>query len=161
MAMPLPSVMQQDRYLAIFTSNPPAGGGNGTWDDPFDASDETKFDEIMSNSAKTPDGGTVRLLPGIFKTKGHTGTNSGGGNWAARKMRILGSGMGVTTLKLVGMTTANATRYAVGIPFDAAGTGLDSFELSDLTIDCNLGGGENTGTGGRFASGESTFFCAE
>jgi hypothetical protein len=139
MPMPSPLVMQQDMYVAIRTDNP--SNALGTWEDPFDGSTAAKFDTIMST--KISAGQCVRLLPGIFETTGHSGTSSGGG-WAAQNgVRILGSGMEVTTLKLVSIPT-NATRYAVGMNFD--GAGLSGFELSDLKVDCNLGGG-GTGVG--------------
>jgi hypothetical protein len=57
--------------------------------------------------------------------------------------RIVGSGMGATTLKL--LPTSGATRYAVGTNF--ASTELTGFELSDLTIDCNLPTNPQANTG--------------
>jgi hypothetical protein len=76
----------------------------------------------------------VRLLPGVFRTAGHAGDSSFSG-WAAQSgMRIAGSGMGATTLRLI--PANGATRYAVGTNFGA--TNLAGFELTDLTIDCNL-----------------------
>jgi hypothetical protein len=76
-------------------------------------------------------GQCVRLLPGIFPTTGYTT-----GGWAAPSgVRIVGSGIGATTIQLTGVSSC--TRYAVGTDF--ANVSLDGgFELSDLTIDCAL-----------------------
>jgi hypothetical protein len=94
-----------------------------------------RFDDIMSAlSANT----TVRLGPTSasrpFLTKGYK--DGGGGGWQAKAdMKIIGSGVDVTTLRLVGQAS-NGTYYAVGHDF-ANGT-VDFFELSELTIDANL-----------------------
>lgn len=133
----LQTVMQQDVYLAIRTDNP-AGGGAGTLEDPFDASTSVKFDGIMADSVKIPEGTTVHLLPGVYETAGMTA-------WQPRsRTRIVGSGAATTTLKLL---TTSTSGYAVGM--NLAGTDLIDFELSDLSIDC---GYTDVGGSGSFAA---------
>lgn len=150
MPMPDPSVMLQEIYLANY-STPPSGTQTGSWDNPFyaasdtlsDAASAALFDGIMNDPSKVGQGQSVRLLPGVFRTAGHPGTSAPGG-WSARNgVRIVGSGMGVTTLKLV--TSPGNTRYAAGTDFEA--TSLTGFEMSDLTIDCNLPAAAPAGTG--------------
>ncbi len=48
----------------------------------------------------------------------------------------------MTTLQMVGATTTNKHYFAVGHPFTSGGQPnlMDYFEISDLTIDCNLAG---------------------
>jgi hypothetical protein len=84
----------------------------------------------------------VRLGPGTFQTNGYADGVSGG--WQPRPgMKIVGSGIDVTVLQLAG-GSANAHFYAIGHPV-STGSGpslanlLDYFEVSDLTIDSNLG----------------------
>jgi hypothetical protein len=80
----------------------------------------------------------VRLGPGTFKTNGYADNVAGG--WQARPaMKILGSGVQVTTLQLAG-GGSNGHYYAVGHAVSPAGQPnlLDYFEISDLTIDCNF-----------------------
>ena len=129
--MPPFSVMQQDVYLAVRTDGLPGGG---TWDDPYDASTAAKFDSVMAT--KISPGQCIRLLPGEFQTNGSSGDGTFSA-WAPQDgVRIVGSGMGVTTLKLV--NSSAGTLFAIAINF--AVTALSGFELSDLTIDCNLDG---------------------
>ena len=151
MPMPGPSQMQQDIYLASYDTFP-SGGGAGTWESPYcatarnetDNANATRFDTLLKDTTKIPSGSSVRLLPGSFLTNGHPGT-SGTGFWTpSNYMRLTGSGMGATTLKLV--PTAGSARYAVGMDFASAGVGVTGFQLSDLTIDCGLGGTPDSGT---------------
>jgi hypothetical protein len=51
-------------------------------------------------------------------------------------MKIIGSGVDVTTLKLIGGGTSNKHYFAIGAP---TATVLDYLEVADLTINCNLG----------------------
>jgi hypothetical protein len=106
-------------------------GGTGTISDPFDGSTQTKFDTVMSGlSANT----RVHLGPGTFQTNGYADGLSGGFQPKAG-MKIVGSGIDVTTLRIVGGGTASKHYYAIGAP---TGTQLDYLEVSDMTIDCNL-----------------------
>jgi hypothetical protein len=87
---------------------------------------------------------TVHLGPGVFETRGEaaglaTPPDPGPQNpgWRPRSgQRILGSGMGVTTRKIVGATETNHHYDAIGTTDDY----LDGFEVCDLTVDCNVEG---------------------
>ncbi|MGH7968755.1 MAG: hypothetical protein ACREIC_08520, partial [Limisphaerales bacterium] len=92
----------------------------------------------------------IRLGPGTFQTKGYADAVSTGG-WQPRAgMKIVGSGVDVTTLQLAG-SSSNAHLYAIGHAVSPGGLPnlLDYFEVCDLTIDCNLG----ASTGASTASG--------
>src|SRR5437870_9274218 len=111
--------------------------GTGTLNDPYDGS-PGKFDGIMNALSGST---LVHLGPGTFETNGYSDDVSGG--WQMRPgMRIVGSGIQATTLKLVNATTANVQYFAVGhkltIGTPAVPNPMDSSEVSDLTIDCNL-----------------------
>ena len=113
--------------------------GSGTASDPYDGSTAARLDGILNS---LPANSHVRLGPGEFLTQGYAQGISGG--WQVKAgMKFEGSGIGVTTLKLVNHT-ANARYFAIG--FDLLTTGkLNYCEVSDLTIDCNLvGAGAST-----------------
>jgi hypothetical protein len=110
--------------------------GSGTQNDPYDGSTATRFDALMSGlTANT----RVHLGPGIFQTSGYAEGVSGG--WQPKAgMSIAGSGIDVTTLQLAGASTTNKHYFAIGHPFTSGGQPnlMDYFEVSELTIDCNL-----------------------
>lgn len=112
--------------------------GTGTASDPFDGSTATKLDTVLNSLAANTH---IHLGAGSFDTNGYADGVSGG--WQPKAgMKIEGSGIGVTTLKLVG-TSQNVSYFAVGHALTTAGSQpnlLDYFEISDLTIDCNLAG---------------------
>jgi hypothetical protein len=76
--------------------------GSGTQTDPFDGSTLAKFDALMSGMAVNT---CVHLGPGEFETAGYYNGLSGSGWQAKSGMRIVGSGIDVTTLKLVSAAT--------------------------------------------------------
>ena len=92
------SVMQQNYYIARRTDG---AAGSGTREDPWDGSTQAKFDTAMStvppNSTiflgSTYDNGTDHP----FETKGF----ANGSYLPQSGQRIVGSGIGVTTIKLV------------------------------------------------------------
>lgn len=139
--------MLQDIYLANYTEAP-SGGGAGTIESPYcafvigdsEADNAALFDAKINGVASNQ---TIRLLPGTYVTTGHSGDGSYAGWTPKNGQRIVGSGLGTTTLKLV-LVPNNTTRYAIGTNF--AGVELSAFELSDLTIDCNLAGTGGTST---------------
>ena len=92
-----------------------------------------RFDGIMSalgSNVRVHLGPTTANRP--FLTKGYPGANG----WQAKSaMNIVGSGIDVTTLRLVG-DPSGGTYYAIGHDF-AAGP-VDYFDVSDMTIDCNV-----------------------
>ena len=81
----------------------------------------------------------VRLGPGQIDTVGYS--EGAPDPYDARRVRsglkIVGSGIGVSTLRLVGGSVDNALYVAISGPYDAY---TDSFEASDLTVDCNVSG---------------------
>jgi hypothetical protein len=112
--------------------------GSGTLNDPYDGTTATRFDAVMNGLAGPT---LVHLGPGTFQTKGYSDDVSGG--WQMRPgMRIVGSGMQATTLKIVNATTTNALYFAIGHKLTtgtpAIPNPMDFSEVADLTIDCNL-----------------------
>ncbi len=87
--------------------------GTGTQTDPHDGSTLAKFDALMSGMAPNT---CVHLGPGPFETAGFfDGMTSA--YWRPKTgMRIVGSGIGVTTLKLVNNAASNQRVYAVATP---------------------------------------------
>ena len=100
------------------------------------------FDEVMRNA---PVSIQIRLGPGTYQTRGF-GANAAGTidawGWQPKTgQKIVGAGAEVTTLQLVGADQADYHYHAVGMSINPAGTTaiapLESFEISDLSIDCN------------------------
>jgi hypothetical protein len=106
--------------------------GIGTQNDPYDGSTATKFDALMSGFATNT---CVNLGPGTFQTVGYYDGLSGSGWQPKSGMRIVGSGVDVTTLKLV--NTGATTQRVYAIAHALSGSTVDFFEVSDLTVDCN------------------------
>ena len=106
--------------------------GSGTASDPYDGSSQVKFDEKMNLFAAVSNV-NIHLGPGAFETNGYNGTSG----WQARPgMKIIGAGIDVTTLRLVNVAPSTPTHYfAVS---HSLATLADTFEISDLTIDCNV-----------------------
>ncbi len=106
--------------------------GSGTASDPYDGSTQARFDGVMSLFAAQSNV-AIHLGPGEFQTNGYNDTTG----WQARPgMKIIGSGMDVTVLKLVNVAPVSAAHYfAIG---HSLATVADTFEVCDLTIDCNL-----------------------
>jgi hypothetical protein len=96
----------------------------------------------ISIPASTPLPLAVRFGPGTFETRGFTpqATPPLSRGWSPQSgMKIFGSGMDVTVLRLVrAMIDDNASDYlAIGSVSDKF---VDTFEASDFTVDCNLAG---------------------
>jgi hypothetical protein len=114
-----PPVMEQEIWFAVRedgvqgagTEQNPFNGGNSAW---------------MGIFSGIPINTTIRFQPGTFPIDGLI-PKSG--------QRIVGSGIGVTTLKMTGATTS-APYYAIGVSAPSASTNY--FQLSDLTIDCDF-----------------------
>ena len=95
------------------------------------------FDEVMRNA---PSKSKICLGPGVFQTRGYAANDERG--WQPKTgQKIVGEGIDVTVLQLVGAENADQHYHVVGMPIETAGptaiTPLQSFEISDLTIDCN------------------------
>lgn len=118
-------------YLAIRTDG---NDGNGTRLNPLDASTALKFDAVVA-AHRAPNLG-VRIGPGLFRTQG-ADTNAVHPLMIASGMRIVGSGMYNTTLRLTAASvqSSNIRSFAIIL---GSGT-VNNVEISDLTIDFNLG----------------------
>ncbi|MBL9171120.1 MAG: hypothetical protein JNN07_25530 [Verrucomicrobiales bacterium] len=109
--------------------------GSGTQADPLNCTPSGKFDEYMRGMAENT---CIHLGPGVFVTLGYYTGIPSNTSWQAKKgMRIVGSGIDVTTIQLVN-NTGSKQIYAVGHALSAST--VDNFEICDLTIDCNLPG---------------------
>src|SRR5215207_9890760 len=85
--------------------------GSGTPSDPYNCRTADEFDLVLST--RCPANSHVHLGPGIFETKGYADGESTG--WQPKPgMKIEGSGIGVTTLKLVA-TAQNKPYYVFSI----------------------------------------------
>src|SRR6266511_6031843 len=104
-----------------------------------------QFDVLMRNM---PANTTVRLGPGVLETKGFAVHVAGG--WVPKSgQRFVGSGIYLTTLKIVGVSNPYPQHSAfatIKLPTDAGNPAqwLDGFEASDFTVDCNLDGQPGT-----------------
>ncbi len=92
------------------------------------------FDSLMS---LMPANTTVHLGAGVFPTRGRAGAYYAAGWTPKSGQKILGSGMEVTFLKVVYASAVDNLFLAIGGDYN---TFLQSFEASDFTVDCNLGG---------------------
>jgi hypothetical protein len=91
-----------------------------------------RFDEVLPTIAADT---AIRLGPGVFLTRGY---RPGETIRIKTRQKIIGSGMGMTTLKLVNASAADSVYAVIGtLP---TGGELRHFEVSDLTLDCNLDG---------------------
>jgi len=121
-----------------FAARTDGAKGSGTLNDPYNGSTAASFDARMN---ELPGPTLVHLGPGMFETAGYSDGTSGG--WQPKAgMRIIGAGMGATTLTLVNANATNAQFFAIGHKLTAgnptAPNPMDFCEVSDLTIDCNL-----------------------
>ena len=116
--------------------------GSGTISDPYDGSTQSRFDAAMNQFAAQSNV-AIHLGPGEFETKGYYLDSAAG--WQMRPgMKIRGSGIDVTTLKLIPGAT-NVHHFAIG---HALTTTVDTAEVSDLTINGNLDASGVTGACG-------------
>ncbi len=96
------------------------------------------FDEVMQTiPAKT----RIHMGPGTFQTRGFAQGDQRGFQ-AKPGWNLVGSGIDVTVLQLVGADKADEHYHAIGMSIEPIGSApivpLDQFEISDLTIDCNV-----------------------
>ena len=116
--------------------------GSGTIGDPYDGSTAAKFDALMRDLAAQTTatvGVRVNLGPGIFETAGYyDGIDPSAGWRPSARMKIVGSGIDVTTLKLASAASAGSQCFAVGHVLGNNTAQVDFFAISDLTIDCDL-----------------------
>lgn len=111
--------------------------GSGTVNDPYDGSSQSRFDNLMA-LIQTQSNVTIHLGAGTFQTQGYSVV--AGAGWQAKPgMKIIGSGIDVTVLKLVN-AGLNEHYYAIGHSLSSTSK-VDYFEVSDLTVDSNLPSG--------------------
>src|SRR5437016_6364429 len=90
--------------------------GTGTQNDPYDGSTATKLDTILNNFLANT---RIHFGPGTYQINGYQdGATSG---WLKSGMKVVGSGINVTTLQIVGATTTNKHYFAIGHPFSSGG----------------------------------------
>ncbi|MEK9136133.1 MAG: hypothetical protein AAB393_03335, partial [Bacteroidota bacterium] len=118
--------------------------GRGTRNDPYNGSNRNQFDQFMNGVAVNT---TIHLGPGVFQTRGGRGVNQALYGWLPKSgQRVVGSGMFATTLKLVldaadtNVPPPDSSRHLFAIGADYAASDLTSYEVSGLTVDCNMGG---------------------
>jgi len=130
-------VPTSNTFTYLMLSDP---GGNATGS-PTCTLDPCRFDAVM-RTLMFPFPApplTIRLGPGTFQTKGWAATFFA--CWTPRSdWRIVGSGIDVTVLQLIEASIANEHYFAIGNFAYTPATRLDEFEVSDLTVDCNLAG---------------------
>jgi hypothetical protein len=91
-----------------------------------------QLDTLMS---RMPEGIRVNIGPGVYETKGMAFNVI---TWQPKPgQTIRGSGVGLTTLRLVGAAIPEAGYLAVGVHYY---TFAHDFTISDLTVDCNVSG---------------------
>jgi hypothetical protein len=91
-----------------------------------------RFDEVLPTIAANT---AIHLGPGVFLTRGY---RPGETIRIKTRQKIIGSGMGMTTLKLVNASVVDSAYAVIGtLP---TGGELRHFEVSDITLDCNLDG---------------------
>jgi hypothetical protein len=140
-----PPVVLQEIWIA----NRVDARGAGTQADPYgvspndatNTSQDLEFDSVLRTIvASMPSTGmTVRLQPGTYFTRGFRTAYSGLGWKPAAKLRLVGSGVGVTKIKMTSQLGTTSGGTAV-IGNDVANDFPDGIEISDLTIDGNLSG---------------------
>jgi hypothetical protein len=134
--------------------------GCGSQTDPFNAS-TGQFDAVMVKILATPEAQsapiTVYLGPGIFETKGYrTDNETSLSGWQPKKgMKIIGSGIEVTTIKLISATAPDAHYCALGHALSAS-TQADYCEIAELSIDCGLPPSPNMACGAIRLMGSHT-----
>jgi hypothetical protein len=95
------------------------------------------FDTVMRGM---PANSLIHIGPGVFESKGTAIRGVLG--WAPKSgQRVLGSGWGITTLKLVNASWRELEYTLIGHSkyYDF----IEDFEASDLTFDCNIAGQPN------------------
>lgn len=137
-ALPNP---KKEIWLAIRTDVPadwPVADmfGSGSSDNPFDASTAERFDAILKAAESNS---LVRVGPGIFRTRGKGFIESLESFWVAKPgQKIIGSGMWSTTLLYTCHVPLGSTNSIAEIIAGVSTAPLLDFEVSDLTIDCDL-----------------------
>ncbi|MBL9171512.1 MAG: hypothetical protein JNN07_27515 [Verrucomicrobiales bacterium] len=121
--------------------------------------DPYRFDALM-RSLPTDKPVTVHLGPGVFLTKGYEETFRGQVSWKPFSgLKIRGSGMALTTLKLASATYRYLHYYVVGMPgLFSSSPVLENFEITECSIDCDISNqpAQNITCGAVFIRGSYT-----
>lgn len=110
-----------------------------------------RFDSIMSDATKVKPNTCVHLGPGTFHTRGYYDGISG--SWQMQAgLRLVGSGIAATTLRLLNDTAGKAC-YAIGHALtvtspSAKPNRVDLAEVCELTIDVNMSSVSATSSAG-------------
>lgn len=157
----LDALLLDAHRIDIFVSRRTDGArGTGTQSDPYNANTDLNqdlFDTVMDS---LPDSTPLRvhLGPGEYLTKGYCDGVAGG--WQPKPgMKLVGSGVDVTGLRLIGaQNPVSGTRhyFLVGHVLSTGNPLMDYFEISDLTLDCDAAGqsGSSFACGGLRVMGE-------
>jgi hypothetical protein len=91
-----------------------------------------RFDEVLSN---LPMNMTLRLGPGVFETQGFLPAAPAPRVQVKSGQKLIGSGMGATTIRLMKVTSETFSIFAIGCDYNNI---LTSFEASDFTLIATL-----------------------
>jgi hypothetical protein len=138
-------------YLAIRTDADPGPNldqpqmlGDGTRANPFAANTAAQFNVVLRFKAQATNM-TIHLGPGLFRTEGgydSLSTAEGASPNPFRLfdgMRIVGAGMFNTVVRLVSRQGLVNRERQMSVIGGVLGDTTNNVEISDLTIDCNLG----------------------
>jgi len=120
------TVIPSSTFREVWLS-PTAGGTNaGTQANPYDASTQTKFDDIITSLGTNPI--TIHLLPGTYNTYNGITIRNG---W-----KILGAGIDATIIKYNGPADTG-TNYDFGVisSFMLGDDSASNMRVADLTVD--------------------------
>jgi len=128
-SLPAPAHGQFEVWLAPRTDGVPGTGAPG---DPFDASDQKKFDTLLSGYYVAGKANiTFHLAPGIYRTYGECGGWKCLSNW-----KFHGAGRDSTVIQMAAYTYSGTNGYGGNTVFAGAEAFETGLEVTDLTIDC-------------------------
>jgi hypothetical protein len=128
--------------------------GSGTLEDPFDGSTARKFDAVMDSLEPNTH---IHIGPGVFATRGNRqeGYSGGdGGFYLKAGQKVEGSGINITTIKLVDSPALTASSYYQIFANTRLGlaTGSDGIEICHMTLDFNYDHDGNGNISGGFVN---------
>jgi hypothetical protein len=121
-------------FKFLLKSDPASAAGGS----PVCAQPIYHFDQIIQQTQANT---TIHIGPGVFETRGMGDSDRPG--WHCKSgQRFLGAGMGLTTLKFVGVneSVAGSGFSLFYTPVQDDDEYLDGFEACDFTVDCNVEG---------------------
>ena len=105
--------------------------GTGTASNPFDASTQAKYDQLLATHSKNT---IFNYAPGTYQT---TGWRYGARQTAGTNCQHNGAGIDQTIIQLVGANSTTSDGVIFGTDYDIT---ADGFEIQNLTLDCNPAG---------------------